>query len=81
MTTNTTAAVTAILAHSTGSRLGTTVSDERIIPVPYSPLITRTPRTPIASSAKLSPDRLTAMGSNCCCMTAGRESKRLPGRR
>ena len=38
-----------------GSRRGTTVNDERIIPVLYSPLISSTPRTPIASCAKKVP--------------------------
>ena len=37
---------------------GTTVSEERIIPVLYSPVISSTPRTPMASCAKNVPVRL-----------------------
>ena len=33
-------------------RRGTTVSEARIIPVPYSPVISSTPRTPMAGCAK-----------------------------
>ena len=40
---------------STGSRFGTTVIDVRIMPVPYSPLIISTPRTAVASWAKMTP--------------------------
>jgi hypothetical protein len=46
------------LAHNTGSRAGTTASEARIIPVLYSPVISRTPRTPMASCAKNVPVRL-----------------------
>ena len=52
ISTNVTEANTAILAHSTGSRRGTAIRLERIIPVEYSPLITSTPSTPIASWAR-----------------------------
>ena len=52
MVRNTTPANTASLPHSMGSRRGTTVSEERIIPVLYSPVISSTPRTPTASCAK-----------------------------
>ena len=48
-------AKTAIFAHSTGRRFGTAPSEARIIPVEYSPLITSTPRTPIASCDRLTP--------------------------
>ena len=46
---------TTIFAHSTGSRFGTAPSEARIIPVEYSPLITSTPSTPIASCDRLTP--------------------------
>src|SRR6478752_5757081 len=52
MVTNTVPANTASLPHNIGSRLGTTVNDERIIPVLYSPVISSTPRTPTASWAR-----------------------------
>ena len=52
MVRNTTPANTASFPHSIGSRRGTTVSEERIIPVLYSPVISSTPRTPMASCAK-----------------------------
>jgi hypothetical protein len=45
-----------------GSLLGTTVSEARIIPVLYSPLISSTPRTPIASCANSMPFRLVEIG-------------------
>ena len=35
---------------------------ERIIPVEYSPLITSTPSTPIASCATWTPDSATSSG-------------------
>src|SRR5580693_8297419 len=47
------------LAHSTGSRAGTTASVARIIPVPYSPLNASTPTTPITSWANTTPIRIT----------------------
>src|SRR5664279_2708685 len=49
---NTVPANTASFPHNMGSRLGTTVSEERIIPVLYSPVISSTARTPTASCAK-----------------------------
>ena len=52
MVRNTVPANTASLPHNMGSRLGTTVREERIIPVLYSPVISSTPRTPTASCAK-----------------------------
>jgi hypothetical protein len=52
MSPNVTAANTMILAHSTGSRRGTAIRLERIMPVEYSPVMTRTPRTPIANWAR-----------------------------
>src|SRR5882757_7016530 len=57
-----TPANTASLAHSTGRRRGTAVSEERIMPVLYSPLIRSTPSTPKATTAKLMPVRLVLMG-------------------
>src|ERR1700685_3912653 len=49
---------TITLAHSTGSRAGTTASVARIIPVPYSPLNASTPSTPSTSWANTMPNRL-----------------------
>ena len=46
-----TAAKTASLAHRTGRRRGTAMRLERIIPVAYSPVMTSTPSTPMASWA------------------------------
>src|SRR5664279_365282 len=53
MVRNTTPANTASFPHSIGSRRGTTVREERIIPVLYSPLISNTPRTPTVSYTHL----------------------------
>src|ERR1700691_3439321 len=50
---------TITLAHSTGSRAGTTARVARIIPVPYSPLNASTPTTPITSWANTTPIRAT----------------------
>src|SRR6478609_561074 len=65
---NTVPANTANLPHNIGSRLGTTVSEERIIPVLYSPVINSTPRTPTAICAKKVPvsevEIAVAPGSN-----------------
>ena len=47
---------TASFAHSTGSLDGTTASEARIIPVPYSLLNTSTPSTPSTSWATRMPD-------------------------
>src|SRR5215469_3164525 len=55
-------AKTASFPHSTGRRRGTAVSDERIIPVLYSPPISSAPSTPKATTAKMTPFRLVAMG-------------------
>ena len=54
---------TAIFAHSTGSRVGTTVSDVRIMPLPYSPDTTSTARVPSASCARIEPIWLRAATS------------------
>ena len=62
MTANATPAKTPSFAHSTGSRRGTAVSEERIIPVLYSPLISSTPSTPIASWENRMPFRLVVIG-------------------
>src|SRR5271170_1135250 len=51
-------ASTISLAHSTGSRDGTTASVARIIPVPYSPLKASTPTRPMTSWANSRPSRL-----------------------
>src|SRR5664279_3692187 len=68
MVRNTVPANTASFPHNMGSRLGTTVREERIIPVLYSPVISSTPRTPTASWAKNVPVRdvemAVAPGSN-----------------
>src|SRR6516164_4935859 len=55
-------AKTATFPHSTGRRRGTAVSDDRIIPVPYSPPISSTPSTPNATTAKVTPFRLVVTG-------------------
>ncbi len=57
-----TTANTPAFAQSTGSRFGTATIVERIIPVEYSPLITSTPRTPIASWDTFTPDSATSSG-------------------
>ncbi len=64
-TTRATTPYTAALDHSTGSRRGTAARVERIIPVEYSPAVTRTPRTPSASWPKPVPnsDSCTAVAS------------------
>jgi hypothetical protein len=56
-------AKTASFPHRTGRRRGTAVSDERIIPVLYSPPISSTPSTPKATTAKMTPFRLVVTGS------------------
>ena len=45
------------------SRRGTAMRLDRIMPVAYSPVTTRTPRTPIASCASSTPPRLRETGS------------------
>jgi len=60
---NATTANTPVLAQSTGRRFGTAVKLARIIPVEYSPVITSTPRTAMASCETLTPAR--AMSSGC----------------
>ena len=49
MSMKTTYAKTSAFAQSAGTRLGTAVRVARIIPVEYSPVMSRTPRMPIAS--------------------------------
>lgn len=53
--TSATVANTRTLAHRTGRRLGTAMNVERIMPVEYSPVITSTPSTPMASSDRCQP--------------------------
>ena len=57
-------AKTRALAHSTGRRVGTAAKVARIIPVAYSPVMSRTPRTPIASWARKIPASARVVGSN-----------------
>src|SRR6516225_5287979 len=63
-------AKTASFPHSTGRRRGTTVSDERIMPVLYSPPISRTPSTPKATTAKMTPFRLVVTGLKAALLAA-----------
>src|SRR6185437_16887509 len=53
---------TAVLAHSTGRRFGTAAKLARIIPVEYSPVITSTPSTAIASWERFTPARAMSSG-------------------
>ena len=46
---------TTALARSAGNRLGAAVRVERTIPVPYSPVITRVPRTAMTNWLKVIP--------------------------
>ena len=62
MVSNTTPANTTNFAASIGSRRGTTVSEERIMPVLYSPVISSTPSTPMANCAKNMPDSEVEIG-------------------
>ena len=57
-----TAPKTAVFAQSTGSRFGTALKLARIIPVEYSPVITRTPSTAIASWETLTPASAMSSG-------------------
>src|SRR6266496_3253127 len=59
---NATTAKTAVFAQSTGRRFGTAVKLARIIPVEYSPVITSTPRTAIASCETLTPASAMSSG-------------------
>src|ERR1700745_3597429 len=61
---------TASFPQSTGRRRGTAVSEERIIPVLYSPLINSTPSTPKATTAKMTPFRLVVTGLKAALATA-----------
>src|SRR5215469_2962710 len=63
-------AKTASFPHSTSRRRGTAVSDDRIIPVLYSPPVTSTPSTPKATTAKMTPVRLVVTGLNKALSTA-----------
>ncbi len=54
-TTNIITTSTASFASSAGRRVGTAANVERIIPVPYSPLITSTPSTAAMSCVKVVP--------------------------
>ena len=62
--------VTLAFAGRTGRRLGTAVMVERIIPVVYSPVISRTPSTPIARTPNCTPIRLVFRGSKVAFWTA-----------
>ena len=64
VTTRVVVANTATFAHRTGRRAGTAAKVARIIPVAYSPVMNRTPSTPIASWARKMPARLRVVGSN-----------------
>jgi hypothetical protein len=55
MTASVTPANSTVLAASTGSRRGTAVKVARTMPVAYSPVMSRTPSTPTASWATLTP--------------------------
>ncbi len=57
ISTKVTPAKTPSFAQRTGRRFGTAITVEPIMPVVYSPLITRTPSTPIASWARFTPPR------------------------
>jgi hypothetical protein len=52
-----------VLVASTSGRRGAAASVARIVPEPYSPLITSTPSTPMVSCPKNTPIRLVAVGS------------------
>ena len=63
--TSVTAASTAAFAPNSTPRLGITASDVRIMPVPYSDVITMAPRTTMTSwPISPSPTRLVCVGSN-----------------
>jgi hypothetical protein len=64
------------LAQRTGRRFGTAVIVERIMPVVYSPVIRRTPSTPIASTPNLTPSRLVLSGLNDALSPALNEAQR-----
>src|SRR5215831_18467168 len=59
---NVTTPKTAVFAQSTGSRLGTALKLARIIPVEYSPVMTSTPSTAIASCETLTPASAMSSG-------------------
>src|SRR5215470_16398378 len=55
-------AKTASFPHRIGRWRGTAVSDDRIIPLLYSPPVSSTPSTPRATTAKMTPARLVVTG-------------------
>src|ERR1051326_6848030 len=60
---NVTANAMAAFPHRTGSRRGTAANVARIMPLPYSLVISIAPSTPTAIWASWIPDRLTAVGA------------------
>ena len=64
LTTTATAPNTRILAVSTTGRRGTADNVARMVPVPYSALMTSTPRTPKMSCPRKTPIRLRRVGSS-----------------
>jgi hypothetical protein len=70
-----TAARTSAFAQSAGSRFGTAVSVERIIPVEYSPVMMSTPRTATTSFARSAPTSTTA--GSCSSATSSPASSGL----
>ena len=64
LTTTATAPNTRTLAVSTTGRRGTADKVARMVPVPYSALMTRTPRTPKMSWPRKMPIRLRRVGSS-----------------
>ena len=64
LTTTATAPNTRILAVSTTGRRGTADNVARMVPVPYSALMTSTPRTPKMSWPRKTPIRLRRVGSS-----------------
>ena len=63
-TTSVPSPTTTTLAVSRTPRRGMAARDERIVPVPYSPLMASTPRTPMAREATASPASDWFVGSN-----------------
>ena len=53
---------TTIFAQRTGRRLGTAPNEARIMPVEYSPVMIRTPSTPIASWERFTPAVAISIG-------------------
>src|ERR1022692_2349336 len=75
---STSPAIVISFAHSTGSRDGTTASEARIIPVPYSPLNASTPSTPSTSWASRMPYRLTDTAVTAGCPGETRDGLPAP---